>query len=100
MHMASILLLKVLIPLIWAASSSSRTASMLRPCLEFIKKAVAVIKRMTTTSEKPKVVSKGTPGTPFAPSSAKERPPTLMLSCRLLKIRRIASPTPSVAMQK
>ena len=100
MHMASILERKVLMPLIWAASSSSRTASMLRPCLEFISSAVAVRKMRTMTSEPAKVVCSGMLATPFAASSRKSLPPTLMVSCRLLKINRIASPTPSVAMQK
>ncbi len=100
MHMASILERKVLMPLIWAASSSSRTASILRPCLEFISSAVAVRKMTTMTSEPLKVVCRGMLATPFAPSSRKSLPPTLMVSCKLLKISRIASPTPSVAMQK
>ena len=120
MHMASILERKVLMPLIWAASSSSRTASILRPCLEFISSAVAVRKIMTMNSAEEKSVERKVPtsplesafqspnrvvlsgmlATPFAPSSRKSLPPTLMVSCKLLKINRIASPTPSVAMQK
>jgi len=82
--------LNVLMPATWAASSSSRTAIMLRPCRDRTRLASSTTPMTSSIRMFQMVVDGGMPGQPRAPP----RP------WKLSRISLMASPKPSVAMQK